>query len=448
MRRGSSRSWSRVVSLVVLLVGAVALVVLVGSHSGAAAASAAARGYVPPVDCHAVKFVGVRGSGDGSSTLGVIATAISGELAKKAKAAGVDYAGYGLPYAAVGIDWRKLTNTTTAAVLAAQYRLSEREGRNNLRTLIREQVRDCPQEKLVVEGYSQGAHAVGDVFSEAIGGLSANELGRVKVVALIADPRFNSREPFDAGSYRTGRNGILGARTPGDLSAVANRIKAWCQKDDIVCQGPGTTSNHAQEKYLADYTQQIVSFIAAPIGVAPLAATKIVGVRPVDKFSRRLPEYHVSRELNGGQCEDGSDQVGPAYRCFSGNGVYDPCWAEVKSSDGQTPYVLCMSSPWDTNVVEIRSPTGLGTTSGSGGAVWGVNLSDGTKCVSQDGAVDSFQGKAVRFYCGNHTYLLDTLSKSTRTWTIEEIHADASYHYSEVGVKKIALAWEGLPNQF
>jgi hypothetical protein len=264
MRRVSSGRRLKIVALLGPLVGAVGLVVLGGSQSGAMAASAEARGYVPPANCHAVKFVGVRGSGDGSSTLGVIASAINAALAKRAKEAGVDYAGYGVPYAAVGIDWWKLTN-----VELPQYRLSEREGRNNLRTLIRKQVRDCPREQLVVEGYSQGAQAVGDVFSEGVGGLTTEELAHVKAVALIADPGFNSREPFDKGSYRMGRNGVLGARTPGELSSVANRIRAWCRKDDIVCQGPGATANHGQDRYLADFKEAIVSFLANKMGMGP-----------------------------------------------------------------------------------------------------------------------------------------------------------------------------------
>jgi hypothetical protein len=215
-----------------------------------------------PADCHAVKFIAARGSGDNDVTsFGVIASKISAVLAQKARAAGVDYGAYGLPYTAVGIAVWKPTMSTA-------YWLSERQGRNMLRAYIKAQVHDCPGEKLVVEGYSQGAHVVGDVFSNGVGGLSRDDVTHVKAVALIADPRFNSREPFDSGSYRTGRNGILGARAPGDLNSVANRIKSWCRKDDIVCQGPGTTGNHAQAEYFSNYEGGIISFLAGRVGFA------------------------------------------------------------------------------------------------------------------------------------------------------------------------------------
>jgi predicted esterase len=35
---------------------------------------------------------------------------------------------------------------------------------------VKKQARDCPSQKLAVVGYSQGAHAVGDVFSKNVGG--------------------------------------------------------------------------------------------------------------------------------------------------------------------------------------------------------------------------------------------------------------------------------------
>jgi hypothetical protein len=255
-----ARTIHRWVRLLALPAATVASIAVSAPRLGHAATSRL-NGYVPSAACHEVKFVGVRGSGDTSSTLGVIATAISGDLATRASAIGVDFKPYGLPYTAVGIDWWKLTN-----VELIEYRLSEREGRNNLETLIREQARECPGEKLVVEGYSQGAQAVADVFSKGVGDLTPAELSHVKAVVLIADPRFNSRESFDRGSFRVGRNGILGARSPGDLSSVANRVRAWCRRDDIVCQGPGTLATHHQDRYLAEYRSAIVSFVAHQLG--------------------------------------------------------------------------------------------------------------------------------------------------------------------------------------
>jgi hypothetical protein len=248
-----------------------------GAGGAFATAARASAGTAP--DCRQVKLVGVRGSGDTSSSLGVIATALSGRLAAKANSAGVGYAAYGIPYTAVGIAWYKLTN-----IQVPQYRLSVRDGRKKLYAFLHAQAQSCPHEKLAVVGYSQGAQVVGDIFSKGLGRLTSSELAHVVAVLLVADPRFNSKEPYDHGSFRTGRNGLLGARSPGDLTSVSSRLGAWCRKDDLVCQGPGTTGNHDQAKYLADYEGAMASFLAERLGLAAAGG----GTQPYPPGTRDL----------------------------------------------------------------------------------------------------------------------------------------------------------------
>jgi hypothetical protein len=214
----------------------------------------------PPLDCHAVKLVAARGSGERLPPLGEMAGPISAYLARRAKAAGIDYRAYGLPYTAVALAMNK------AAIQAPEYWLSERQGRNMLRAYIRRQVSGCKGEKLFLFGYSQGAHVVGDVLSKGIGGLNREESSRIAAVALIGDPRFNSREQYDMGSFRIAQNGILGARAPGDLRDVAARTRSWCRFGDIVCQRRGTPAAHQQNRYLDDYAAGIVNFLAAKVG--------------------------------------------------------------------------------------------------------------------------------------------------------------------------------------
>jgi hypothetical protein len=153
-----------------------------------------------------------------------------------------------------------------------------RDGRNKLYRLIHEQARDCPDERLAIAGYSQGAQVVGDVFSKGLGRLTAEELAHVKAVVLVADPRFNSREPYDHGSFRIGRNGLLGARSPGDLASISKRLGAWCRKDDLICQGPGTTGNHAQTNYLSNFKQAMVSFLADHLGLTKAGPPPFLGL--------------------------------------------------------------------------------------------------------------------------------------------------------------------------
>lgn len=247
-------------TVVAVCVVATAAVGAGGASSGTALPSAGA-------ECHAVKLIAVRGSGDTLKPIGVIGTRISGALARRANALGVDYGVYGLPYTAVGVDWWKFVQRSIPIVLT-QYELSKNHGRDELRAFIKQQVRDCPAQKLALVGFSQGAHAAGDVLSRNIGRLTGTQFSAIRAVALIADPRFNSREPFATGSnLRRGHNGLLGARSPGDLSGVSNRIRSWCRRSDLVCQGlPALPGVHRQNDYFADYGPAIVNFIAEKLG--------------------------------------------------------------------------------------------------------------------------------------------------------------------------------------
>ena len=266
-------------------------------------AGSRAAAATPPPDCHEVKLIAARGSGDNSSKLGLIGTALSNALTKDARTSHVDFVSYGLPYTAVGIATWKPT-------MPVNYWLSERQGRNMLRAYIKEQARECLSQSLLVVGYSQGAQLVGDIFSKKVGGFTRAEMTFVLAVALIADPRFNSQEKYDRGSFRKGRNGVLGARAPGDLGYTPAR--AWCRKDDLVCQGPGSTGNHAQASYLSEYKSEIVSYFESVLGWAAAPATMIggAGVVSVAKGSVGPLRLDISTETDVKAFAGGSPQTG------------------------------------------------------------------------------------------------------------------------------------------
>ena len=323
-----------------------------------AVTSETARSTAAAPNCHAVKFVGVRGSGDTAVPFGIIAAQVSGGLVAKAHAAGVDYGTYGLPYTAVGIAFK--------STMPIAYWLSERQGRNMLRAYIREQVADCPNEKLLVEGYSQGAQVVGDVFSKGVGGLDANALNHVAGVALLADPRFNSRESFDHGTFRTGRNGILGARSPGDLSSVSGKIAAWCRKDDLVCQGPGSTANHDQSHYWDDYGQAVVAFLAARSEMSPsnTVGTTALGTTAIATAPTLVPGHTYQVDLRGqptaelaapGETQDGGlcpMWAGLWWRLNLKAGDHvSISWRVSPPADGFYQYLVFSPNTTDKNVV-------------------------------------------------------------------------------------------------
>lgn len=253
MRRGRSR---RACSLLLAFVfAAVFCAVCLAGHASAARAD----------DSDAVvRFIGVRGSGDPYPLGGSLLSTVAQKLRKRLPSS-TDWHVVGLDYRAVAVDWRLL--------YFPRYFDSVDTGVQRLHDLIHAEFANGANanEQIVLAGYSQGAHVVGDLLSNGNTGnnhLSDSELSHIKAVVLFGDPRFNSQESFDRGSFVNGRNGLLGARSPGDLSRAqsGDRIRSWAHKDDMVCQGGFQTEAHDQDGYAADYGDAAAAFAFSKLG--------------------------------------------------------------------------------------------------------------------------------------------------------------------------------------
>ena len=130
------------------------------------------------------------------------------------------------PYPAAGI-W---SFAGAALQLPGPYHSSVVQGKNWLSGEISTISRTCPDTKMLLTGYSQGAQVTADVYQN---GSQRNVLG----VALFGDPYFNSRDSVDGGSYERGLDGGLGTRrlfTPSERPHVLS----YCHQHDPVCQSP------------------------------------------------------------------------------------------------------------------------------------------------------------------------------------------------------------------
>ncbi|WP_285597771.1 cutinase family protein [Kineosporia sp. NBRC 101731] len=113
--------------------------------------------------------------------------------------------------------------------------------------------RKCPQQRSIVMGYSQGALVAADALISA----SVRNAGReqaeltpaaaqnIDAVVLYGDPRFVGGEPFNAGDYDSGIDGMVtDPRPAGALEAFADRLRDYCVADDFVCQSGGRFAPH------------------------------------------------------------------------------------------------------------------------------------------------------------------------------------------------------------
>jgi hypothetical protein len=115
---------------------------------------------------------------------------------------------------------------------AGAYANSVDEGKRRLRAEIENIVRLCdPATRIILAGYSQGAHVVGDVLSGLTGSLRA----RILATTNFGDPRFNPLASAE-GDFEAHRHGLLGTRGQYPPDARAS-VQSWCIKEDPICQG-------------------------------------------------------------------------------------------------------------------------------------------------------------------------------------------------------------------
>ncbi|PPJ59958.1 hypothetical protein CBER1_09889 [Cercospora berteroae] len=122
---------------------------------------------------------------------------------------------------------------------APAYPFSVREGIQEVQRLIEARVNQCPKERIVLLGYSQGANACSTGLAGSGFGnppLKENLRGNIRGVALFGDPTQAPNQSYSRGSATDGE-GILG-RTDfslPELSRYSSRLLQWCDRGDRVC---------------------------------------------------------------------------------------------------------------------------------------------------------------------------------------------------------------------
>lgn len=124
--------------------------------------------------------------------------------------------------------------------VASRYLESVANGKEELVGFLKQRIAECPTQKIILGGYSQGAQVVG----EALWGLSPTERARINYAALFGDPKFNpymgglniNRGPWVRGDSNRLSMGILGARKFYLPADVINK-GSWCDKSDPICTG-------------------------------------------------------------------------------------------------------------------------------------------------------------------------------------------------------------------
>ncbi|KAK7924234.1 carbohydrate esterase family 5 protein [Apiospora marii] len=136
----------------------------------------------------------------------------------------------------------------------------------------------CPSTKLVVSGYSQGAHVVGDIFGggggtyfngcveEPTPNLDINSPAGKQVAAILTfgDVRHTAFQPYNYldGADKWG----LYPRNSQQLANAANYASVWrdyCAGDEPICAGGNNVESHLN--YFDLYTNEAAEYVQAKI---------------------------------------------------------------------------------------------------------------------------------------------------------------------------------------
>lgn len=150
-------------------------------------------------------------------------------------------------YRSVGI-YPEIGNAANAEISAipGDYRESVDHGINETVGYLKDQIASCPNQSIIVGGYSQGAQVMG----ESLFRLTQQERAKILGVGLFGDPKFigstDSRlNPFDKpesfpwrrGDAINSDSGMLDPRSPYLPSDIEKRSISYCMHLDIICAG-------------------------------------------------------------------------------------------------------------------------------------------------------------------------------------------------------------------
>ncbi len=210
---------------------------------GAAAALAAAAGFLmtpgtAPVasatDCPDAEVVFARGTNEPPG-LGRVGDAFADSLRQQTP--GMNIGTYGVNYN------------------ASKLQIHTGDGANDVVSHVKSMASSCPNTKIVLGGYSQGADVIDIVSGVPIGGISwgsalpaeyANNVAAVAVFGDVAD--------------RSGQS--LATRS----SMFSSKVIDLCNPTDPICHaGPGNEWNGHTEGYVPVYTTQAATFVASKL---------------------------------------------------------------------------------------------------------------------------------------------------------------------------------------
>ncbi|KAF6827935.1 acetylxylan esterase precursor [Colletotrichum musicola] len=165
--------------------------------------------------------------------------------------------------------------------LEAPYCQSVEEGAANGTAQVTAYNKRCPNSKLVLSGYSQGGHVIGDILGGGGGrffqdcqqkanpGLDAAKApgNKISAVLIFGDVRHTANQPYNylsgaaaSGLFPRSENQLAGMR------AYSKVMRSYCVDSDPICAGGDTSANHLN--YFDIYSGDAGKWVKEVVGAA------------------------------------------------------------------------------------------------------------------------------------------------------------------------------------
>lgn len=159
------------------------------------------------------------------------------------------------------------------------------------------------------------------------------------------------------------------------------------------------------------------------------------------------PPTILPKDVRNGECWASSlalYQRDDAYRCTSGDSIYDPCFALPDASDK----VICVNSEDKEFIIKQDVPLykkSENFQASEGGGSQKIELSNGIMCDNAPGATFMIQNERASYVCSDGTWLAGEPNTEYQVWTIKRAFLSPGDGYEEdriervsnIGIKKV-----------
>ncbi|KAG8158015.1 hypothetical protein KVR01_012287 [Diaporthe batatas] len=153
----------------------------------------------------------------------------------------------------------------------ANYTTSEAAGVTAMTKAIRDRVAACPEGRIALLGFSQGAQVSADTLCGTDDGTGSAfpdkpDLGpeyerNIVAVIMFGDPSHSVDAPFNEGNAT--RNGIFARNNVTACEPYTSKMRSWCDSNDLYCDSGNSSRVHGSyfnnTAYLNDATSFVIS---------------------------------------------------------------------------------------------------------------------------------------------------------------------------------------------